>query len=157
MKLLLDEMLKNTAILLRIFGIDTEYTHPHDDAELLEKAREEERTLVTRDVELFKRCKAKKLQCLLIESVDSEEQLKQIISELKLDLPFPEHTRCSLCNVELRQITKDEAASHVPPDVLLRPGKFWVCPKCNRAYWEGSHWKNISFIFNKITGKLQES
>jgi uncharacterized protein with PIN domain len=156
MKLLLDEMLKSTANLLRIFGVDTEYFHPHGDSELMDKAKEEKRVLVTRDVELSKRCKAKKIKCLLIESVGPEEQLKQIISELKIELPFPEHTRCSICNVELNQITKEEAATHVPSDVLLLPSKFWLCPNCNKAYWEGSHWKNITYLFNKITGK-QES
>jgi len=153
MKLLLDEMLKNAAVLLRIYGVDTEYVRPRNDTELIELARAEGRVLVTRDKELYERCQAKQVQCLLIESVDSEEQIRQIVTQLGIELPFPNHTRCSICNTELEPITKEEAAGHVPPDVLARKERFWLCPKCNKAYWEGTHWENIKYIFKKITGR----
>lgn len=153
MRLLLDEMLHSAAILLRIYGVDTDYFHPRTDNELMEKARAENRVLVTRDKELYERCKANSLHCLLVDSTDPQEQVRQIRSCLNLELPFPEHTRCSICNIELKRISREEAAQRVPPDVLLRPGSFWACPGCNKAYWEGTHWKNITHIFNKITGK----
>ncbi|MEM4331926.1 MAG: Mut7-C RNAse domain-containing protein [Candidatus Micrarchaeia archaeon] len=154
-KLILDEMLKNTAILLRIFGVDTAYFHPRNDTELIETAVKEGRILVTRDREVYVRCISKNIPSVLVESTDPVEQIRHIISVTGIELTFPEKTRCSICNVELRKISQAEAYGHVPQDIIEKGGNFWICPSCNKAYWEGTHWKNIYYIYGKIMEKKE--
>lgn len=149
-KLLLDEMLGRSASLLRIFGIDVEYTRPKNDDELILLAKKEKRTLVTRDRPLANKCKKEGVKCLLITSTNTVDQLRQIKDDLHLKFTFPETMRCSDCNTRLRKAVKSEVAGLVPSDVLKNKRRFWLCRKCNKAYWEGSHWKNIVRIYKHV-------
>jgi len=155
-KLLLDEMLKRTAKWLRIFGIDTEHAAGRDDGALLEIAEKEGRVLVTKDVELFARCKKRKLNCHLLENEKLEAQLAELKCSLGLIFTFPEKTRCPACNADLRTVLGSEVSGLVEASVLERNSKFWKCSKCAKVYWEGSHWKNITRIFGTVEKLAKE-
>jgi len=150
MKLLLDEMLKRTAKWLRIFGIDTDHAAGRNDTELLDVAEKEDRVLVTKDVELFTRCQKRKLKCHFLKSEKLEDQLVELKNALGLVFPFPEKTRCPACNAELVIVSGFEVLGLVEASVLEHHNKFWKCAKCNKAYWEGSHWRNITRIFESV-------
>jgi hypothetical protein len=147
MKLLLDEMLKKTANWLRIFGVDTDFASGRDDDELLEAAKDGNMVLVTRDVPLFSRCKKHEVQCVLVKSTNLEEQIAEIKSALSLEFTFPEKTRCPACNSPLELVSGSEVPGLVDENVLKRHDKFWICRKENKVYWEGSHWRNITRIY----------
>ncbi len=149
-KLLLDEMLKRTTKWLRIFGIDTEHAAGRDDTELLAVAEKEGRVLVTKDVELFVRCGKRKLTCHLLKSGTLEEQLVELHDALGLVFPFPEKTRCPACNAELVIVSSLDVEGLVEERVLEHHKKFWKCPGCGKVYWEGSHWRNITRIFETV-------
>lgn len=151
MQLLLDEMLKRTAKWLRIFGIDSAY-FKGEDRDLIKKAIEEKRILITRDEKLSLRCRKHNLKCILLNSNKLEDQLRQIVKELNLAIPFPEKTRCPSCNTPLELVPKEKVKELVPAAVLRRHERFWLCKECNKAYWEGSHWKNITRIYKTVVG-----
>lgn len=150
MRLLLDEMLGRTVKWLRIFGVDAEAIKPKSDEELIEYAEREKRILVTKDEELAKKCERQKINILFLKKKKIEEQLSEIKNKLGIDLPFPEKTRCPVCNTELRTVNKQTIVDIVPASVLCKNEKFWLCEKCKKAYWEGSHWKNINKMYDSV-------
>jgi len=153
-KLLLDEMLRRTATWCRILGIDTEILHGKSDSELLERAGKEDRILVTRDMELSLRCEKRQVKCIFVRSDKPEEQIAQIIRESGAKTTFPEAILCPACNGELEVVDVSAVEAVVPPNVLATQKKFWKCKSCGKAYWEGSHWRNITKFYEKVRALL---
>lgn len=150
MKLLLDEMLGRTVKWLRIFGIDTGYASGRDDDELIKAAKEGNLVLVTMDEDLAKKAGKLKITVIHLKTTNMEEQLAALKRSLNLDFTFPEKTRCPACNHLLELVPGSEVSGLVNENVLKRHKKFWLCKRCNKAYWEGSHWPNITRIFESV-------
>jgi uncharacterized protein with PIN domain len=134
-----DEMLGSLARWLRIMGYDTVYERDRSDDHLLEAALGQGRVLLTRDIELAQRAAPRSL---LIESRDLDEQLQQVRSAYGLKAQ-EELVRCTVCNGELRQVTKEEARGKVPDGSLEGNDEFFACSICGKMYWKGAHWRNI--------------
>jgi uncharacterized protein len=143
MKVVCDQMLGSLATWLRFLGIDTFYATDqlHDD-ELLKRASDEQRVLITRDKELIIRAEKRSLQVISITSIDLDEQLSQVLSKISYD-PNAILTRCSLCNRHLDSIDKKDILGRVPKKIYESHHEFWICPKCERIYWKGSHYDKI--------------
>lgn len=88
---------------------------------------------------------------LLVKSDYCNEQLKQVVKDLDLkpqaDLMF---TRCILCNELLSRIEKEKVEDKVPAYVFKTQDNFITCPKCQRIYWQGSHWGNMEDTLKEI-------
>lgn len=140
MRLLLDVMCGGLVAYLRMCGHDTVYAGDRDleaDDELLAVARDEERTIVTRDVQLSSRAE----RSILLESRDVEDQLAAL-SAAGLDLSLEdEPTFCGRCNGPLESV--DAPAS--TPDYAPNPAEtaVWRCRDCNQHFWRGSHWDRV--------------
>jgi len=150
MKLVFDEMLKRAATWCRILGIESEYFIDKSDSELLDYAKSNNLVLVTRDVQLATRCKKHGVKCIFVKSNVAEEQVAQIISETGAQLSFPENTRCPVCNGRLETVSPESMKGKIPEDVYTARKKVWRCKKCKKAYWEGSHWRNIEKFYQRI-------
>jgi len=135
LRLLADGMLGRLARWLRLLGYDTAYENDADDLHLARRARAEGRILLTRDRALAAR---RGLRTLLIESEVVEEQVRQVWQILGPP-PDPALSRCSLCNLPLQPVPRDEVADRVPPYVLRTHRAFHICPGCGRVYWAGTH------------------
>ena len=133
--LLADCMLGRLAKWLRLLGYDTAYENDAADHELARRARAEGRVLLTRDQELSER---RGLRTLLIQSQELEQQVREVHDALGPPAD-PSLSRCSLCNVALEDISRDDAADRVPQHVLNTQTEFRRCPQCGRVYWPGSH------------------
>ncbi len=145
MKFIADSMLGRLARWLRLVGYDTLYYPDIEDSLLLRIAREENRTLLTRDTRLVK---VRGLQnYLLLKDNDTFDQLKHVILAFKLfpsvtsgkSMFVPELSICSLCNQVLESVPKEHAKKHVPEYVFQTCGSFKHCKKCGRFYWKGTH------------------
>jgi hypothetical protein len=145
-KLLVNGMLGSLAKWLRILGYDTAYFSQIGDNELARIARAEERILLTRDRELAKR---EGLNCLLIESDELEEQVRQAIEGLGLTLDRP-FSRCPICNTPLKEIGKEEVKDRVPVYIFQTHKHFRFCPKCEKPYWRGTHWDKMKETIEKF-------
>jgi len=148
MRFVADTMLGRLARWLRLLGFDVLYPKDLDDKELLKFA--DERIVLTRDKEL-----GKKENVFLIKSVNIDEQLKQVINELKLEIKAP-LSRCSVCNHLLVESDKKSVENLVPERVYNNHNTFWRCPDCNRVYWKGSHYDKIMKNVNSLSKTLQQ-
>lgn len=142
MKFLLDRMVGNLASWLRILDADTIYERNADDDRLLERARAEERILLTRDRALAERARGLGLRAHLLGAGSVAEWLADLHRSLGLPLE-PRFERCSLCNgAPLRPAGPGDLAGkeYVPKGGA---GLLFACPECGQIYWEGGHWGNI--------------
>ena len=151
MKLLCDQMLGSLAKWLRILGFDTFYANAEiSDDELLDIAKNENRTIISRDKELILRGKKENLNVIKIKNTDLDEQLNKILEYIKINEKLV-LSRCSLCNTILDTIEKSKVEGKVPRKVFDNNDEFWFCNKCKKFYWTGSHYNKILEKINNIT------
>ena len=118
---MVDAMLGGLARWLRVLGYDAAYQADIPDGELVRRALEERRIVLTRDRRLPEEWWISDV--LLPRSVKPLEQLREVVNAFGLDQSGL-FTRCTVCNVPLE--TSDT-------NLVSR------CPACARSYWEGSH------------------
>jgi uncharacterized protein with PIN domain len=152
-------MLGKLSTWLRILGHDTVYagdiniekepveSEEDEDKAIATLAEQESRILLTRDKNLALGARKKGVQCVQIKTDDAMEQLKELLRHnIALNLePVP--VRCSECNARIRKVEGGEEEilsekSYVPKSKIGQ-WDFWVCERCGRIYWEGSHWRNM--------------
>ena len=144
-------MLGKLAKYLRFLGYDTYYPKKGmEDDELIRIAREENRIIITRDKELAKRSDG-----FYVTSENYLEQLKMVIEKFKLS---DENmlTRCSVCNEPLVPVEKEKIKDKIPPYVYEHNDEFYICPKCGRVYWWGTHTDRIEKTLREIMGEKNE-
>jgi len=143
MKYLCDQMLGTLATWLRLIGFDTFF--PDDkisDDEILEIAKKENRVLISRDKELIFRAGKRDIKNIKIDTIYLDEQLKIVLKNDKID-EKKILTRCSVCNNPIKEVKKDIVKDKIPDKVYQYKKKFWMCSKCNKIYWKGSHYEKI--------------
>ena len=143
-----DCMLGKLAKWLRMLGYDCEYIHDADDDTLVRIAVRQDRILLTRDTKLCER-RMVRSRCVYVDWGSTSQQIKQVISELGLELPKDAmFTRCTVCNSELEPMSKSEAAGRVPPFVYKTHDEYGYCSRCNKIYWRGTH---VQHVLESIT------
>ena len=156
---LVDAMLGNIAKKLRLFGFDSTYFSDIEDSELIEKAKREERIIISKDRHLIQRAKRKGILSIYITKEDEARQFLEILKivDLKLDKVSGETARCTKCNTRTSQTGRLEIKDKIPVGILERNDKFWECEKCCRVYWEGTHIKKMQEFLNKIKYEFQKA
>lgn len=150
MKFILTPELGRLAKWLRILGFDAVYSAEVNFSSLLIHALRNNRIILTRNSHFI--LKAQMTKAVWIKSNEVNQQLKQVIKELNLkpekDLMF---SRCIICNIELESVNRQHIKDRVPEYVFKTQQKFFVCPRCQRVYWSGTHWGNVSEALKSIT------
>ncbi len=128
---------------LRMMGYDTVFFTGEDDWEMVIKALNEDRVMLTKDTGVMKLgvVLSGKLQAIRINSDKQEEQIKQVIDTLELGDGTKFFTVCMECNQTLEKRTPEEVKDKVPPFVFETQKEFMECPSCNRVFWKGTHWQ----------------
>jgi ribonuclease-3 len=152
-RFLCDAMLGSLARWLRFFGYDTAFAAPHlEDAEVVVRARQERRWLLTRDRPLA----ATGPRTILIRSGRLDDQLVEVMGRLGLRAdPMLELSRCSVCNGRLRPARADDVAPRIPPYVRATARRFVRCPDCGRVFWPGTHGRRIRDRLRRVTERLE--
>ncbi|MFC4438695.1 MULTISPECIES: DUF5615 family PIN-like protein [Natrialbaceae] len=147
MRLLLDVMCGGLVAYLRMCGHDTVYAGDRDleaDDELLAVAREEERTIVTRDVRLAGRTEAS----ILLESRDVEDQLAAL-SAAGIGLSLEDEPDfCGRCNGPLEPVDSAASTPEYAPDAAETA--VWCCRDCGQHFWRGSHWERVERTLSRL-------
>lgn len=105
--LIADAMLGRLARWLRILGYDTQYTRDIQDNELIRRARQEQRIILTRDRKIVEK-KAIRGLSIFINSQEPKDQIKEVLAKLaqKGFLRPEPFTRCPACNGLLEKIER---------------------------------------------------
>ncbi|MEM4699691.1 MAG: Mut7-C RNAse domain-containing protein [Candidatus Nezhaarchaeales archaeon] len=150
-RLLVDSMCGRLTRWLRMLGIDAAYLKDGGDEELLNRAKDEGRVLVTRDEGLYERALREGVSAILLKSHRLVEQLAHVASRLDCKLEIvPEYSRCPNCNSLLRRAPREEVSGLVPEGSLRAHKEFWICTGCAKVYWRGRHFVNIERVLNKV-------
>jgi uncharacterized protein with PIN domain len=154
-KFVVDHNVGKLARWLRLMGYDARFFRGENDAELVAIALKEGRIIVTRDTRIMQRrlVTKGKLKALLIESDQPEQQIRQLIDSLHLDWRFNPFSLCLECNQPLVERKKAELKELVPPYVFKTQDQFRQCPKCQRIYWRGTHWRAMTKRLEGLGGE----
>lgn len=71
------------------------------------------------------------------------EQLREVDVELPLGWGEQAFRRCLECNTRLELASVEELTDRVPETVRREQNRFFCCPRCRRAYWDGSHTRRM--------------
>lgn len=152
MLFLIDAMLGNIARKLQLLGYDSEYRSDIDDLKLIEKAKNEQRTVISKDRDLIARTKKQGIMSVHVTKENEIEQFLEILERipLELDTISGNTARCTKCNYPTSKISKSKVSSKIPQKVLEFNEEFWKCDKCDQIYWEGTHIKKLQEFLDKI-------
>ncbi len=144
MNFIADGMLGSLVRWLRMMGHDVEYLHGLEDDKLLAIAKNEERILLTRDLELYKRSIAKRIGAFYVEGKTEAERLAAVSKRFGIGLDIDLKTsRCPKCNTAIQTVPKMHVIDRVEKNTYLHYDEFWECPHCKKVYWQGAHWPKI--------------
>ena len=154
-KFVVDAMLGNIARKLRFFGYDTKYYPNIDDREIIALAMKEDRTILTRDKDLSNKAMKEKIQSTVLESLIEVEQLIQIAKNYSIQkflIDF-DKIRCSLCNGKIASIKREDVVEKIPIGVKNKT-EFWICKKCDKIYWKGTHIEKLVQYTKMLNEKI---
>ena len=134
---------------LRMLGFDCLYQNDFDDANMTEIAVREGRIVLTRDRRLLMRKVIIHGYCL--RSLDSLEQLTEIIQRFELANKIRPFHRCLRCNHPLEAVEKEAILERLEPLTRKYFDEFQICPSCRQIYWKGSHYDQMVKLVEQIS------
>lgn len=153
---LVDENVSGLAKWLRLVGWDVLVTFGSSDDEVLVKAFEDGRVILTSDRRLSNRV-ANGL-CMYLPQESIFQQFLRILDKFSLPAEQCWFSRCTICNVYIRPYEKvDFNFEKVPQEIqkkyLSGTFRLWNCPHCERFYWKGSHLERITKRLEQLSLK----
>jgi uncharacterized protein with PIN domain len=156
LKFITDGMLGKLTRWLRMLGHDVVYTGPMDDKELIQKAKNERRILLTRDKELYQHAIGRGAEAFLVEGETNGEKLANLAKRFEFELEIDATiSRCPKCNTRIKLASKTEIADRIPQTTASYYNEFWRCPNCQQVYWRGAHWKKIEKTLTEAKRKRE--
>jgi uncharacterized protein with PIN domain len=143
-RLLCDVGLGGLARWLRAAGHEALWQPRFEDDELLREARRISATLLTTDSLLMERRVLRKGEIAALwvpPTLRMQDQLAVVFRELLLPLLEP---RCMHCGGNLRTIEKEKVSDRIPPRTYRWLNEYFVCTRCDKLFWHGTHWQKIS-------------
>jgi len=133
---------------LRMLGFDCLYETIYDDAQLAEIAAGGKRILLSRDRRLLMRKSVTDGYCL--RSLDSVEQLTEVVQRFNLAHRIIPFQRCLRCNHKLEPVSKAAILDRLEPLTKKYFDEFHICPACGQIYWKGSHYEKMAKLVEEI-------
>jgi uncharacterized protein len=128
---------------LRAAGYEAAWQPHIGDDELVREARGSGATVLTTDAMLMER---RLLRDRIIPAfwlpptLTIPEQLALVFREFGLAVHSP---RCMTCGGELRRVSKEALRERIPPRTYHWLDEFFVCGRCDKLFWHGTHWQRI--------------
>src|SRR5258707_282496 len=127
-----------------MLGFDADWSADFSDERLREIAASTQRVLLTRDRALSELVGEK---CLLVAATDPRNQLREVLIHFQLQEQVQSGrgflTRCLECNIPLLPVKPHQVVDRVPGHLLVEMDEFYLCQRCERVYWKGSHWARM--------------
>jgi hypothetical protein len=137
---------------LRAAGWEALWEPGIDDDALIRAARQHQAVILTTDSMLMER---RLLRDRIIPAfwlspaLGVGEQLEQVFHEFGLVRGQP---RCMACGGELRPVEKEALRERIPPRTYRWLDEYFVCGRCDKLFWHGTHWARIQLALGRITG-----
>lgn len=138
---LADRTVGKLARWLRILGYDTRYLPQLSPAGLVREGRRQGRIILTRNTRIRRFRDAPMF--VFIEHDRFRDQLKQVVTALKLDPVARLLSRCVACNQPLEVADKNSVQTKVPAYTWQTQTTFHRCPRCRRVYWGATHREHV--------------
>lgn len=138
-----DAMLGGLARWLRAAGYSARFDVHVRDGELVRRALEERRCVLTSDSGIMERYAVSGglVRCVFVpRGLPTMRQLAHVMGALALEL---RDSRCMDCDGELEEVTLARVEAQVPEKVKDTCREFFRCAGCGKAYWRGTHWQSI--------------
>jgi hypothetical protein len=149
---LCDAGLGGLARWLRAAGYEAAWEPGIDDDRLLQEAQSLPATLLTTDAMLMER---RVLRDRIIPvfwlppTLSITEQLALVLREFGLTVRGP---RCMSCGGELCPGSKGALHERIPPRTYRWLDEFFVCRRCDKVFWHGTHWHRIVARLKALNG-----
>jgi len=151
MKFICDDNLGKLARYLRLMGFDTVFITPISDAQLIATALKENRLIITRDRRLAERIESERVA--IVDTDFPDKQLLEVLAKFNPPIERQQFfSRCLICNEPCHEISPDDIKDKVFPYILRTKSQFRQCPKCQRIFWQGSHYKRMYDKLNQLLG-----
>lgn len=148
MKFLLTKELGRLAKWLRICGFDAEYIADNKPASVIVTALKSGRTILTRNHHMPQ---GRGVAIMQVKAQEVREQLAEVCRALHISpAPADMFSRCIVCNEVLRIVDKAFIKERVPAYVFETQDRFFTCVKCNRVYWQGTHWQSVAEALRSV-------
>lgn len=147
-RFLLDNHLGRLTAYLRMLGFDCLYQTNFDDAQMAAILQRDERILLSRDRRLLMRKVVTYGYCP--RSLDSLEQLTEVIQRFDLSKNLNPFHRCVRCNHPLEPVSKEAIIDRLEPLTKQYFDEFHICPACKQIYWKGSHYERMQTLIDQI-------
>jgi uncharacterized protein len=149
---LCDAGLGGLARWLRAAGYAAVWEPDIDDGKLLQEARRLGATILTTDAMLMER---RLLRDRIVPAfwlpptLSIAEQLALVFREFGLVARAP---RCMSCGGELRRVEKEALRERIPPRTYRWLDDYFVCRRCDKLFWHGTHWQKIAVTLRAMQG-----
>jgi hypothetical protein len=147
-RFLLDCHLGRLTAYLRTLGFDCLYQNDYDDVTMAKIVDLERRILLTRDRRLLMRKAILYGYCL--RSLDSFEQLTEVVERFELENRIHPFHRCLRCNHPLEPVNKEIILNRLEPLTKKYFDEFHMCPNCQQIYWKGSHYEQMLKVIERV-------
>lgn len=154
---LCDAGLGGLAKWLRVAGYDATWFPDIDDAELLRKAETMNATVLTTDSLMMERGVLRDAiipALWLPPALTRHEQLGLVLREFGLTIRAP---RCMHCGGELIPVEKESVHERIPPKTWRWIHHYFVCARCGKLFWRGTHWERIQRQLQTLGEPAKES
>ena len=149
-RFVLDGHLGRLASQMRMLGLDCLYRNTCEDAELVHISVEDGRILLTRDRMLLMHKVITK--GYLLRSLNSTQQLHEVIERFGLVKWVTPFQRCMNCNSPLVSVEKETVLEKLEPLTKKYYDEFKLCVACDQAYWKGSHYEKMVQVIEDLSG-----
>lgn len=136
-RFVLDQHLSKLAVYLRLMGLDVLHRPCFPDPELVRVAVAEDRVLLTRDKGILMRKEV--VHGGFVRATDPMAQLPEVLHRFGAREVYAPFSRCLVCNGLLKPIPEGEIADRLLPGTRALYHDYWICPGCDRVFWEGPH------------------
>ena len=147
-RFVLDVHLGRLARSLRLLGFDCVWRNDSTDKELVEISVAEQRILLTRDRGILKRARVS--HGYLVRATDRRRQIIEVLDRFDLFEAISPFGRCLECNGVLEPVAKADVEHDLPPRTRRDFDVFQRCPECDRIYWKGSHFDQLSSLVDDV-------
>lgn len=147
-----DVNLGKLARYLRLLGFDALYRNDDSDSDIVTLAAEQQRFVLTRDVDLLKHKRI--TYGYWVRHTEPRQQLREVITQLQLHHQIQPFQRCLRCNGVIVEVDKQAIEQHLLPKTKAYFQQFYQCQHCLKIYWRGSHYENIlQWVHNELLNK----